>query len=364
MLLSKIITTIENIAPAAYQESYDNAGLVTGHGNMEISGILVCLDVTLPVIDEAIRINANLIVSHHPVIFSPLKKITGSSVTEKIVIRAIQNNIALYSAHTNLDNVITGVNKIICDKLGLVNTRILVPRSNILRKLVTFVPFSHTDTVRRALFNAGAGQIGKYDSCSYNLEGKGTFRAGEDASPFTGEIGELHFENETRIETIFPIHLKNNIVKALLDVHPYEEVAFDIYPVENDLNTVGSGMIGELENEKAEEALLADIKKKFNCKVVRYSKLRIKPIKKVAVCGGSGSFLIRDAIRAGADLFLTGEIKYHQFFDAGDQIVVADIGHFESEQFTIHLIYDILIKNFPNFAIRFSQINTSPIYYL
>jgi dinuclear metal center YbgI/SA1388 family protein len=313
MLLSQILAPIETIAPLAFQENYDNAGLITGDRNMEITGIVICLDVTLEVIDEALHKKANLVVSHHPVIFSPLKQLTGKSLVEKIIIRAIQNGIALYSAHTNLDNVNNGVNKAICDKLGLINTRILVTRENMLRKLVTFVPLSHTDKVRQALFEAGAGHIGKYDWCSYNSEGKGTFRAGEGASPFTGEIGELHFEDETRIETIFPFHLKDNIVKALTESHPYEEVAYDIVPVENNFDMAGAGMIGEFQHETGEMELLTAIKKTFNSNMLRHSKLLNKPIRKVAVCGGSGSFLIRDAIKAGADLFLTGEVKYHQF---------------------------------------------------
>jgi len=364
MLLSEIITVIESVAPLAYQENYDNSGLSVGDPQARITGVMVCLDVTLQVIEEAIQKNANLIVSHHPVIFNPLKTLTGNTLPEKIIIRAVQNNIAVYSAHTNLDNISTGVNKIICDKIGLVNTRILVPRSHTLKKLVTFVPRSHSDTVRAALFEAGAGHIGYYDSCSFNAEGKGTFRALDGASPFVGDIGSLHFEEEVRIETVFPAPLKSAVIKALLKAHPYEEVAYDIYPIENSFNQAGSGMIGETQKPWQEIPLLQHIKTTFNCHMLRHSRLLNKPVMKIAVCGGSGSFLIKDAEAAGADLFLTGELKYHQFFDAEEKIVLADLGHFESEQFTIQLIYDILIKNLPNFAVHFSSINTSPIYYL
>lgn len=364
MVLSSVISALESIAPIAYQESYDNSGLATGDPGMEISGILVCLDVTPEIIDEAISKKANLIVSHHPVVFSPLKQLTGRNPAEKIMISAIKNNIALYSAHTNLDNIITGVNKAICDKLELTNTKILVPKAHILKKIVTFAPHSHADAVRKAMFEAGAGHIGNYDSCSFNAEGKGSFRAGEEASPFVGRIGEIHFEDEIRIEVIFPSPLQSAVIKAMIDAHPYEEVAYDIYPLENTFQQVGSGMTGELEQETNEKDFLNHIKQVFNCKTLRHSKLLNKPLRKIAVCGGSGSFLIKEAIKAGAGLFLTGEIKYHQFFDADDRIVLADIGHFESEQFTIQIIYDILVKNFPNFAIHFSHINTSPIYYL
>lgn len=364
MILSDIISVLEAFAPPAYQESYDNSGLTVGCRDMDISGIVVCLDVTSEVIDEAVKIKANLIVSHHPALFSPVKRLTGNSLTERVLISAVRNNIALYSVHTNLDNIAEGVNKVICDKLGLKNTKILAPRENLLRKLVTFVPQSHADIVRKAIFDAGAGHIGNYDSCSFSSEGKGTFRAGQHASPYVGEIGELHFEDELRIETIFPFHLKSGIIRALLEAHPYEEVAYDIVPVENSLNQAGSGMIGALDNPLDEKQLLENIKTNFNCSILRYTRLLNQPVTKVAVCGGSGSFLIKDAINAGAQLFVTGEIKYHQFFEADGKIVIADIGHFESEQFTIQLIYDILIKNFPNFAIHFSSIKTSPIFYL
>lgn len=364
MLLSSIISILESIAPKAFQENYDNAGLATGDPQMDVTGVLICLDVTLPVIDEAISKKANLVISHHPVLFSPMKQLTGRNMSEKIIIYAVKNNIALYSAHTNLDNISNGVNKAICDKLGLVNTRILVPRENLLRKLVTFVPGSHADSVRQALFDAGAGHIGNYDSCSFNSAGQGTFRAGNDASPFVGEIGKLHFEDETRIEVIFPVHLKSALIKALTESHPYEEVAYDIVQLDNSYNGAGSGMIGELPSLRDEIEFLKEVKRTFNCNVLRHSRLLNKPFSKVAVCGGSGAFLIRDALNAGADLFLTGEVKYHQFFEAEDKIVITDIGHFESEQFTIQLIFDILLKKIPSFAIHFSSCKTSPIYYL
>jgi dinuclear metal center YbgI/SA1388 family protein len=363
-MLSSIIHHIESVAPLAYQESYDNSGLVVGEPSDEITGALLCVDVTLAVIEEAFKEGLNLIISHHPVIFNPLKQLTGKNTTQKIILEAVRNRIAIYCAHTNMDNVDEGVNKMICNKLGLINTAILQPQKNILFKLVTYVPLSHADAVRNALFDAGAGQIGNYDMCSFNAEGKGTFRAGEGADPFSGEIGKLHFENEIKLETIFPLHSKNAVLKALIKAHPYEEVAYDIFALENSFNRVGSGMTGELPEPVSEAGILNHIKNIFSCQVIRHSRLLDKPVKKVAVCGGSGSFLIPAAIASGAQLFLTGEIKYHQFFDAEDKIVVADTGHYESEQFTIEIFYEILKKNLPTFAVRFSRINTSPIYYL
>jgi dinuclear metal center YbgI/SA1388 family protein len=364
MQLSEIITIFDHEAPPVYQEPYDNSGLAVGEPSMEITGALVCLDVTLTVLNEALAQGLNLIISHHPLIFSPVRQLVGKNNTEKILIQALRNNVAIYSAHTNMDNVPNGVNERICRKLGIAGAQILLPRSKGLFKLVTYVPESHADQVRSALFSAGAGHIGNYDSCSYNVSGNGTFKPLEGADPYVGEIGKLHFEKEIRIETVIPEHVKNQVIKALLDNHPYEEVAYDIYSLDNAWDQVGAGMIGELPEAQTEQDILNKIKQVFNCKVLRHSKLTGKPVKKVAVCGGSGSFLISSAIAAHADLFLTGEIKYHQFFEAEDRLVVADIGHYESEQFTIEIFYDILKKNLPNFAVRFSSMITSPIYYL
>jgi dinuclear metal center YbgI/SA1388 family protein len=364
MKLREIISVIESFAPPALQESYDNVGLIVGDTEMEISASLLCIDVTEAVIDEAKQTGANLIISHHPVIFRPLKRITGNSLSERVVYSAISGKIALYCAHTNIDNTIEGVNRKICMKLGLERTRILLPLENTLKKLVTYVPAAKADEVRSALFDAGAGNIGGYEACSFNCEGSGSFLAKEGTKPFVGQIGKLHFEKETRIETIFPSYLKSRLIDVLLKVHPYEEVAYDIYPVENIHKNAGSGMYGELENPEDEMAFLTRLKEVFKCKMIRHTQLLNRPVKKVAVCGGSGSFLIARAAAAGADMFITGDIKYHQFFDAGKDMMVVDIGHYESEQFTIEIFYEILIKKMPNFAIHFSRINTNPIYYL
>jgi dinuclear metal center YbgI/SA1388 family protein len=364
MKLIDIISIIETVAPLAYQESYDNSGLAVGEPDMEITGALLCVDVTLPVVEEALQQGVNLIISHHPVIFGSIRQLTGKTSTERIVMMALRHHIAIYSSHTSMDNVDTGVNLKICHKLGLTNLNILLPQKNVLKKLVTFVPQRHAEDVRNALFLAGAGHIGQYDSCSFNLEGKGSFRALEGSQPFVGETGHLHIEDEIRIEMIFPAPAKSRIVHALLKAHPYEEVAYDIYALENEYAQAGSGMIGNLEQALDEESFLQQVKEIFQCKVIRHSKLFKKLVRRVAVCGGSGSSLIQHAISAGADLFLTGEVKYHQFFDAEEKIIIADIGHFESEQFTVEIFYDILLKKIPNFAIHFSRMNTSPIYYL
>jgi dinuclear metal center YbgI/SA1388 family protein len=364
MKLADIISVIESHAPLALQESYDNAGLAVGDAGMQVRSALLCIDVTEKVIGEAVEIGANLIISHHPVLFHPLKRLTGSSVNERIVISAIQNNIALYSAHTNLDNILQGVNQKICNKLNLVNTEILVPKEGVLRKLVTFVPAEHEEKLRNALFAAGAGHIGQYDKCSFNTSGQGSFRALPGTHPYAGEINNLHLEKETRIETVFPAHLQKQVISALLSTHPYEEVAYDIYRIENTYEMAGSGMLGELDQPTAENDFFQHVKDLFHCGIIRCSPFLNKPIKKVALCGGSGAFLAGAAMSAHADVFLTADVRYHQFFEADGRIIIADIGHYESEQFTIEIFYELLTKKIPNFAVHFSRINTNCITYL
>jgi len=364
MQIKQITQYFESFAPLSFQESYDNAGLIIGNSNDEISGILITLDVTEEIIEEAISKNLNLIVAHHPVIFGGLKKLNRKNYIERCVAKAIKNDIAIYAAHTNLDSVIGGVNSKICEKLNLQNCRILSPTSNFLKKLVTFVPESSAEKVREVLFTAGAGHIGNYDSCSFNLSGTGSFRGNEQTNPFVGEKNKLHFEPEVRIETIFPKHLQAKLIQALLKAHPYEEVAYDIYPLDNEYSQVGIGMIGELSDPMNELEFLQKLKETFNCQVVKHTALTGKPIQKVAVCGGSGSSYLNMAKAQKADIFISGDFKYHQFFDAEQQIIIADIGHYESEQFTKEVFYELLTKNFPKFAVRLSDINTNPVSYL
>lgn len=364
MKLSEIINHIESVAPLAYQESYDNAGLLIGNSSDEIKQALITLDVTEEILDEAIATKSDLIITHHPLIFGGLKKINGKNEVERCVIKAIQNNIAIYAAHTNLDSVHGGVNSKICEKLALKNCQILAPAADQLCKLVTFIPQTHHQKVQQAVFEVGAGHIGNYDSCGYVTEGTGSFRGNEKSTPFVGDQGELHHETEIRFETIFPKHLQGKVVSALLSAHPYEEVAYDIYSLKNKFSTVGMGMIGELSTEMDEKEFLYFAKETFKTSAVRYSPLRSKKVKKVAVCGGSGSFLIRQAIGAKADVLLTGDLKYHQFFEPEGKILLADIGHFESEQFTKEVFYELLTKKFPKFAVRLSEVNTNPVNYL
>ena len=365
MKIAEITDFIESVAPLAMQESYDNAGLIVGDRKVEATGALICLDVTEEVVDEAISLGFNLIIAHHPFVFDGLKKFSGSSDVERTLVKAIKNDVAVYAAHTNLDNMLlNGVNSKIAGKLGLTDTRILAPMGGNLRKIVVFVPTANAEAVRNAMFEAGAGNIGNYNSCSYNLQGEGSFKAEEGCNPYVGEIGQTHFEPETRIETIAPKHLVSKVVNAMLSVHPYEEPAFDIYPLDNSFAMAGSGIIGTLPKPENAAEFLQRVKQIFGCGCIRHTRLPETPIKKVAVCGGSGSFLIGDAMRAGADILLTADIKYHQFFDARYPFVLADIGHYESEQFTKELFYELVTGKFSNFAVRLTKVNTNPIKYV
>jgi dinuclear metal center YbgI/SA1388 family protein len=363
MQISNIIEVLEKLAPPALQESYDNAGLLTGHSSWPCTGVLCTLDVTTHVVNEAKARNCNLIVAHHPIIFGGLKKLNGSNYVEQTVIQAIKNDIAIYAIHTNLDNILTGVNHKIADKLGLVNRKILAPKSGVLYKLYTFVPLSHAQAVQDALFQAGAGHIGQYSECSFTVAGTGTFKGNQGTNPFVGQPGQRHTENEQKLEVVFPAWLKQAVVKALLKAHPYEEVAYDIIQLANDYEQVGSGLIATLPQEMEENVFLHMLKTAFGLQVIRHTPLLGKPVKKVALCGGAGSFLTKKAIAAGADVYITGDVKYHEFFDADNRLLLADIGHWESEQYTVEWLIDILQYNFPTFAVLKTAVKTNPVQY-
>lgn len=359
-----IARAIEEFAPLSWQESYDNVGLQLGDRSREATGALLCIDVTEEVVDEAIARNVNLIVSHHPLLFKGVKSLTGKSAVERTVIKAIRNDIAVYSAHTNLDNAPGGVNYRIAEILGLQNVRILDPVHGLLMKLVTYVPVADAESVRRALFSAGAGHIGNYDCCAFSQQGSGSFRAGEGAHPYCGSIGEIHHEPEERIEVILPAYLQSAVVSALLSAHPYEEPAYDLIALQNSWQNVGGGIIGELPCAEDETELLQKIKSGFFAGCLKHSRLLNRPVRTVAVCGGAGASLASCAVAAGADLFLTGEIRYHDYFEYDGRILLAEIGHYESEQFTKDIFCDIIQKKFPTFAIHYTKVETNPINYL
>ena len=363
MKIKEVVQLLDQLAPSSYQESYDNAGLITGNAALVCTGVVCTLDATEEVILEAKEKGCNLVVAHHPIIFAGLKKITGKNYVERAIITAIKNDIAIYAIHTNLDNLISGVNGKMADKLGIKDRKVLLHKQNNLMKLIVFVPVAEAEKVREALFEAGGGNIGKYSECSFSIRGTGTFKPGEGTNPHTGTVGKRETTDEEKIEVILPAYLKEKLVMAMTDAHPYEEVAYDLVALSNYFQEVGSGLIGELPEEMSETEFLQLAKEKFNLRVIRHTPLLQKKVKKVALCGGAGSFLIKNALSLGADVYITADVKYHEFFDAENSMVIADIGHWESEQFTVELLYDVLRTEFINFAILKSEIKTNPVNY-
>lgn len=361
--IGDIARLLEQYAPPSYQESYDNSGLQTGNAHDEVTGVLVTLDCTEAVIEEAIAKGCNLIVAHHPVIFKGLKSLTGRSYVERTIINAIRHNIAIYACHTNLDSVHNGVNAKITEKLQLYNTKVLSHKTQTLMQLVFFVPVANTDEVLSAIHKAGAGQIGAYSDCSFQVQGTGRFLPSQNADPTIGKPGKPEQVQENRIEVIFPAHKQHQIMQALLQAHPYEEVAHYLTSLENKNQEVGIGMIGDLKEPLQEGAFLTYLKEHMKVSAIRYTPVGNKPVQRVAVCGGAGSFLIKEAIRQGANAFVTGDVKYHEFFDAEGKFLIADIGHYESEVYTKEIFYDTITKNFTNFAVYLSEVNTNPIRY-
>jgi len=362
--IKDIIHSLENWASPALAESYDNVGLLVGDKDKEVSGILVSLDCTEAVVQKAIDLKCNLIVSHHPLIFRGIKKLTGSNYVERTIALAIKNDIALYAIHTNLDNVHYGVNKRIADRLGLTDTRILAPKSGRLQKLEFFVPEKSAAEVRDAIFDAGGGKIGNYGGCSFSSDGIGTFTPLEGSNPTSGTIGKMHAVPELRVEILMPDYLSNAAIAAMKKAHPYEEVAYNLISLENVHQDIGSGMIGKLSVPMQAIDFLKMVKEKMDLKVVKHTDIVVSEIQTVAVCGGSGSFLLRDAIGQKADVFITSDFKYHEFFDAEGRVVIADIGHYESERFTIDLIAEKLSKKFRTFVTHLTKVNTNPIHYI
>ncbi len=363
MKIEEIIRYLEQLAPLSLQESYDNSGLLIGSPDKEVRRALITLDITQAVLDEAIDEGAGLIIAHHPLIFKGLKRLNGGNLVEDLVIKAIKNDISVYAIHTNLDNVAEGVNLRLAKQLGLINSRILAP-SGKLKKLVVFAPESHADAVREAMLSAGAGHIGQYSHCSFGVHGEGSFKALEGTHPYVGKEGEIHFENEVRLESVAPDYLIDAILKAMLSIHPYEEAAYDIYPLENPGIDVGAGMIGELPAPVPSHDFLLEVKKKLGVKQLRHGLLLDRMVKKVAICGGGGSFLMGKAFASGADAFVSSDFKYHDFFLYQNQMLLVDAGHYETEQFTKDLLFDLLTKKFPNFALQISNYNTNPVSFL
>jgi dinuclear metal center YbgI/SA1388 family protein len=364
MKLNDLCSFLDSAIPLSFQEGYDNSGLQVGLPDREVKSALICLDVTDEVLNEAGYAGCDVVISHHPLIFTGITRLSGRTVTERLLLKAIKQDMAIYSAHTNLDVLGNGVSRKIAEKLKLKNVRTLSPLKNRLLKLVIYIPENHLDEVREAVFNAGAGISGNYDRCSFITQGTGSFRGGENSNPFIGEKGKLHLEKEVRFETIMFSHLKDRVIEALIKTHPYEEVAYDVYKLENDNIDIGLGCIGDMPEPMEEMDFLRSVESVFTAKGIRYSKPTGNRITKVALCGGSGGALIKDAIASGANAFITADVRYHSFFEAGNKMIIIDIGHYESEKFSAEVLYDLIIKKFPTFALRFSEINTNPVNYL
>ncbi|MBD3631200.1 Nif3-like dinuclear metal center hexameric protein [Cyclobacterium sp.] len=363
-LIKDIISHLESIAPPAYQESYDNSQLLVGNPESPVEGILCALDVTEAVVEEAKSKGCNLIIAHHPILFKGLKSLTGKNYVERTVIKAIKEDIAIYAIHTNLDAVDQGVNQKIAQKIGLSDTKILAPKKGVLTKLTTFIPKGNADEVLQALYKAGAGIIGNYAHCSFQTEGQGSFLPMENAQPSIGSKGKEEMVTEKRVELMFPSHLQSKIIHELKVAHPYEEVAYYLHPLENEHQDVGSGMIGQLPEPLSGMDFLEHLKKSMGLQVLKHTAILDKKVSKVALCGGAGIFLLGRAIKSGADVFVTADVKYHDFFEADQQILLTDIGHYESEIYTKELLKDLLSQKFSNIATYLTNIVTNPISYL
>ena len=363
MNIRELTSFLEELAPITSQEAYDNSGLIVGHPDDEVQQALICLDCTEEIIQEAIDHKCQIVIAHHPIIFRGMKKLNGTDYVQRTVMKAIKNDIAIYAVHTNLDNYRFGVNAEIGRRLGLQNLKVLSPKREVLNKVVVYVPATHKEEVFSAMFEAGAGRIGDYEECGFSVAGEGTFKPMDAANPFIGKAGERSAVNEVRAEVMVSSHVLGRVIRSMKNAHPYEEVAYEVYDVRNEHPYEGSGMIGELEEGMESGAFLSMVKEVFHCGCIRHTAPLNKPIKSVAFCGGAGSFLLRDAKRSGADVFITADYKYHEFFEAEEQIMIADIGHYESEQYTSDLLSELLTKKFPKFAVRLTAVNTNPINY-
>ena len=364
MQIKDITQYLEELAPLCYAEDFDNVGLLVGDYSTKVKGVLVTLDTLEKTVDEAIAKNCNLIISFHPIIFSGLKRLNGNNYVERVVLKAIKNNIAIYAIHTALDNVKQGVSGKMCEKLKLQNTQTLIPKKRILKKLTTYVPDDKAEYLRNKLFEAGAGKIGNYESCSFNVNGIGSFKGNDNSNPTIGEKEKLTLVGETCITVTYESFKEGEILRNLFLYHPYEEVAYEIITLNNTYQNIGMGMIGELKEPLEENSFLKLVKETFKTGCIKHSLLLQRPIKKVAVLGGSGSFAISNAIKEKADAYISADFKYHEFFKAENKILLLDIGHYESEQFTKNILVDYLSKKFSTFAIILSEKSTNPIYYI
>ena len=359
----EIIRLLEEWAPPILQESYDNSGLIVGDRDAVIEKVLVSLDCTEDVVAEAEAEGAGMIISHHPIVFKGLKSFTGSTYVEKTVMRAIKSGIAIYAIHTNLDNVYSGVNYELATALGCEKSslKILKPKPELLAAITVFCPEDKAEEVKEAMHRAGAGEVGDYDMCSFSVEGEGAFRPLEGSNPMVGNHGEVEKVGEQRIEMLCERWKTGNVIAAAKNAHPYDEMVNFVTFLSNKNGKIGSGMTGKLPNPISWEEFLDSTKIALNVQHIKHTKPISKTVQHIAVCGGSGSFLLRDAISKRADVFITSDFKYHEFFDAEDKIMIADVGHFESEWRTSTIIANRIREKFTNFAVRLASANTNPV---
>ena len=363
MKVKEITNAIEAVAPLYLQESWDNSGMQVGNPDSEVTGVLLCTDVREEILDEAIKRGSNLIISHHPLLFRGLKKIVGRTYQERIVALAIKHDITIYCAHTNMDCAVGGVNFKMAEKLGMKNVCVLDPQQGTQRKIVVFVPTEAVAEVEKAMCDAGAGRLGNYDNCSYSMSGEGHYRALDGAEPWAGKVGERHSEPEVRLEMLVHNALCGRVVAAMIKAHPYEEPAFDIIAIENGDKYAGLGVIGDVEPQDA-RAFLEKVKNAFEVETLRYSGILDRNVRRIAMCGGAGAEFAGLAMSKGADVYITGDMKYHEFQGNEERIILVDIGHYESEHFTKEIFYDIISKKNPNFAVDFADTEKNQVNYL
>ena len=360
--IQSITDCLEQWAPPSLALSYDNCGLLIGDPNQLVKKALVSLDVTEGVVQEAIDQQANLIIAHHPIIFKGLRSIRPTTDSQRAIILAIKHDIAIYAIHTNLDRVDDGVNKALADRLNLSNRSVLEEASN-LYKLITFVPTKDLQVVRNALFSIGAGSIGEYKKTSFVSSGVGSFQGSASSNPSIGKAGEFTEVEEEKLEVLLTDTLLSSALKTLQEYHPYEEVAYDIVPLRNKNQNHGSGMIGELREPLSPDDFIQYLTNHLGLQLVRHSPLIKSKIKRVAICGGAGFDLLKNARQKGADAYVTADLKYHDFFEADSSLLLCDIGHYESEHWVIQEIKDYLTRNFANFAVLSTTVNTNPVHY-
>ena len=363
MTISEFIRQLSTKIRFSYAEDFDNVGLLCGRPEQELRGVLVCHDALESVVQEAIEKGCNCIVAFHPIIFSGLKSITGKSYVERAVMLALENKIAIIAVHTAWDNDFYGVNHGIAKALGLRHLQVLIPKKDALSQLRFFVPVEAAEQVRSAIFATGAGTIGQYADCSFNIHGTGTFLPLEKASPAYGEVGTWEQVSEMEVQILVENWQLPAAIQAMKDAHPYEEVAYYVTSLRNENHHAGLGQFGLLDEEMSAQEFLSECRAVFDVPVIRTSSHFTGRIRKVAVLGGSGASGISAAKKLGCDAYVSSDFKYHDFFQGDENFLLADVGHFESERFVSQQLADVISNILPTFAVLKSETKTNPVNY-